>query len=197
MGVHMAPRSQYEHIVFPRLRLGVLWSFQRFPPVAPVPDCLESCGGAGVASPAGWKRLQHVLSAARQPAPAYSFHLSTPHPPQEGLLAETGGLILPWSARQLYPPDKALGVPSQSWVKPLLLSCVWCLWCSCGLPQRRPGHRHRHIQPDHRWWYRKTVVRWTIKWQKNVSTKSAPSLSLHSVHKSTQTCTSPFRASAT
>lgn len=43
-----------------------------------VPDCLESCGGAGVASPAGWRSQQRLLSLVQQPASPLLF--STPPP---------------------------------------------------------------------------------------------------------------------
>lgn len=76
MGVYMAPRSQYEHIVFPRLRLGVLWSFQR---------CLCQTvwrAAEGLASPrllgenaCNMCFLQH----GNQPLPTASI---SPHPPR-------------------------------------------------------------------------------------------------------------------
>lgn len=48
------------------------------------------------------------------PLASISHAHSPPSPPREGLPAGTGGLILPWSALQLYPSDKALCVPSLS-----------------------------------------------------------------------------------
>lgn len=157
MGIHMAPHLQYKHLVFPHLRLEAVV----FPKVS-------SCGPCARLSGELWRGLAWpplldkkacnmcFLWHSNQPLP-----LAPPSPSQGGLQAETGSLILPWSALQLYPSDKAFCVPSlfrsgvslsQSWVKPFLLSSVWCLGFSCDLPQRRPSHRRCAIQCDHGWW---------------------------------------------
>lgn len=64
------------------------------------------------------KRLSTCSFCGTATGPAFSFHLTRSLPPsspsQEGLPAGTAGLILPWSALQLYPSDKALCVPSLS-----------------------------------------------------------------------------------
>lgn len=164
MGVHMAPRSQYKHIVFPRLRLGAVV----FPKVSSCGNCARLSGELWrgwrrLAS--GYKSLQHVLSVAQQPAPAFSFHLTyAPPSPQPAFLPlqkdyqqklEAGSFLgLHYSYIHLTRlfvcrPFLDLDSHSQTWVKALLLSFVWCLLFSCGLPQRRPGHT---IQSDHGWW---------------------------------------------
>lgn len=145
MGVCTAPRTQYKHVVFPRLRLGAVV----FPKVSSRGPCARLSGELW----RGWRRLACWMKShnmcflwhSSQPCLQLPSHILThppyspPHPPsQEGLPAETGGLILPWSALQLHPSDKALRLlplsrflsHSQNWVKPLLLSSVWCLWFS-------------------------------------------------------------------
>lgn len=114
-GVHMAPHTQYKHIVTPRLSLGAAV----FPKVS-------SCGPRARLTgelQRGWrclacwmKRLATCSFCGTATSPAFNFHLThsppPPHPPlKEVLRAETWGLILPWSALQLYPSDKALCVP--------------------------------------------------------------------------------------
>lgn len=111
----MAPHTQYKHIVFPRLRLGAVL----FPKVfLPWPLCQSDWRAVeGLASPRLLNEKAFTCSfCGTATGPACSFHLTRTPPPllpsQEGLPAGTGGSILPWSALQLYPSDKALCVPS-------------------------------------------------------------------------------------
>lgn len=119
MGVHMAPRSQNKHSL----------------------STLEA-GGCGLSKgfllwslcQTVWRAVQGLASPllldekacnmcflwhSNQPLPSASIP-HTPLPPtpsslsQKGLPVETGGLIFPWSALQLYPSDKALCAPSLS-----------------------------------------------------------------------------------
>lgn len=227
MGVHMAPRSQYKHIVFPRLRLGAVV----FPKVS-------SCGLCARLSGELWRGWRHCACWMKKLATcAFCGTETSP-------FLQLPSHIPPTTTTTFLPLKRITG---RNWRLDLSLVCataisIWqgslcavpfSIWrltlkrelspysyllfdvsdlavaylregqATCAAPFRvitDDGEKARQvwvIYEDFFGCFRKAPVKWTIHWQKDVSAKSAPFPSLHSIHKSSERCTSPFRASPT